>query len=514
MANDPNNDLPLPGGEPVSRREFDTLATSVEEIRQLLLNMGNINNNNEQDNQRGGGRGNREGRRQREEIESDSEEEIERPRNAFGANLHNRQPIEDYRMKADIPYFNGHLSIEGFLDWLVEVERFFEIMSISEERMTKIATFRLKGSAAVWWDNLQKTRQRQAKQPVRTWRRMRQLMMDRFLPVDYEQHLYRLYHNCVQGSRTVEDYTDEFLRLAERNSLNETQGQMVSRYVNGLTTSIQDRIGLQVFWDVHEAQNMAMKAQHLEEELKERELKGKKTNYGNNNNYPRKAADPYVPNREKKEIQPMQRNNYKGQNYRRESSQNNDINQSRNQRPNHGPYTRATGDVCYRCFQPGHRSNTCPKRKQANLVEGIDEADDNSGNYDDDYDGAEFAYEDNNEVVNLMMTRTALEEDEVLSMVLQRALLSPKQEGQRNHIFRSLCSVDNKVCTLIIDGGSCENFVSQKLVDHLKLPTEKHKNPYMLGWVKRGPLVKVTEACRVPLSIGKHYKHEIWCDVI
>ena len=36
----------------------------------------------------------------------------------------------------------------------------------------------------------------------------------------------------------------------------------------------------------------------------------------------------------------------------------------------------------------------------------------------------------------------------------------------------------------------------------------------MLGWVKRGPSVKVTEACRVPLSIGKHYKHEIWCDVI
>ena len=92
MANDPNNDRPLPGGEPVSRREFDALAMSVEEIRQLLLNMGNNNNNNnnnERDNQRGGGRGNRDGRRQREEIESNSEEEMECPENAFAANLNN-----------------------------------------------------------------------------------------------------------------------------------------------------------------------------------------------------------------------------------------------------------------------------------------------------------------------------------------------------------------------------------------------------------------------------------------
>jgi hypothetical protein len=102
----------------------------------------------------------------------------------------------------------------------------------------------------------------------------------------------------------MEDYTDEFLRLAERNSLNETQGQTVSRYVNGLTSSIHDRIRFQVFWDVHEAQNMSIKAQQLEKELKKHKQKEKKSKYGNNNNYLRKAADSYVPNKEKKEIQP------------------------------------------------------------------------------------------------------------------------------------------------------------------------------------------------------------------
>ncbi|KAM1932700.1 hypothetical protein ACFX15_017109 [Malus domestica] len=162
MANDPMNDRTCPGGEPVSRREFAALAVSVEEIRQLLLNMGNNNDNNNlqnnRDNRRGGGKGNRNGHRQREDSELDFEEEIEHPEIPLAANQNNRQPIEDYRMKVDIPYFNGHLSIEGFLDLLVEVERFFEIMSVLEEKMVNIAVFRLKGNAAVWWDNLQKSR--------------------------------------------------------------------------------------------------------------------------------------------------------------------------------------------------------------------------------------------------------------------------------------------------------------------------------------------------------------------
>ena len=68
--------------------------------------------------------------------------------------------------------------------------------------------------------------------------------------------------------------------------------------------------------------------------------------------------------------------------------------------------------------------------------------------------------------------------DEKVTIVLQRILLVPKEEGQRKNLFRTYCAINKKVCNLIVDNGSCENLVSQKLVDHLGLPTQPHETPY------------------------------------
>jgi hypothetical protein len=52
---------------------------------------------------------------------------------------------------------------------------------------------------------------------------MKQLLREWFLLANYEQLLYRMYINYVQGNRIVDEYTDEFLRLAEWNELGETE---------------------------------------------------------------------------------------------------------------------------------------------------------------------------------------------------------------------------------------------------------------------------------------------------
>jgi len=63
------------------------------------------------------------------------------------------------------------------------------------------------------------------------------------------------------------------------------------------------------------------------------------------------------------------------------------------------------------------------------------------------------------------------EADEGAMLVLRRALSSQKgeQEEQRENIFHSRCTIQGKVCSMIIDSGSCANVVSLSMIEKLKL---------------------------------------------
>ena len=68
-------------------------------------------------------------------------------------------------------------------------------------------------------------------------------------------------------------------------------------------------------------------------------------------------------------------------------------------------------------------------------------------------------------------------------LILQRILHakeSSREENQREHIFYSQCTIQGKVCSVIIDMGSCTSVASTHLVDNHSLPTVQHPRSYSL----------------------------------
>ena len=89
-----------------------------------------------------------------------------------------------------------------------------------------------------------------------------------------------------------------------------------------------------------------------------------------------------------------------------------------------------------------------------------------------------------------------------------------EKEEQRENIFHSKCTVEGKVCSLIMDGGSCTNVVPLSMVDKLNLQAMAHPHPYNIHWVNQGKGIQVNSKCLISCSIGTSYQDELWFDII
>ena len=129
----------------------------------------------------------------------------------------------------------------------------------------------------------------------------------------------------------------------------ETKDQRISRFVHGLRVSIRDQVSLQTLYTLNEAITLSKKIeyQHLRAGSK----------FSNRNSEPSSSTA-------NKGKQPMF--TPRSQPVARENSGVNQSTVAIASSPaqpiaNANPYARPTGNKCYRCGEPGHRSSTCPK---------------------------------------------------------------------------------------------------------------------------------------------------------
>ncbi|XP_016732632.1 uncharacterized protein [Gossypium hirsutum] len=385
-----------------------------------------------------------------------------------------------------IPPFQGKSDPEAYLEWEKKIELVFECHNYLESKKVKLAAIEFSDYAMIWWDQLISSRRRNGERPINTWAEMKALMRKRFIPSYYHRELHQKLQHLSQGNRSMDDYFKEMEVGMIRANIEEDREATMVRFLAGLNKDIANIVELHHYVEIEEMVHMAVK---VEKQLKRKvPVRGA---YPNSSPTPKwsqgsgrkensiQARDSLsIPKAPKPSGEASKSNNEAGRN--------------------------STRDIkCFKCLERGHIASQCLNRRVMTLKSNgeIESEDEEENDLDHPTD------EEREEELEFAM------DGELFVVKRSLSIQSIEDEQQRENVFHSRCLIQGKVCSLIIDGGSCTNVVSSMLIEKLELPTTKNPQPYKLQWLNDGGELKVTEQAVISFSIGK-YSDEVVCDVV
>jgi hypothetical protein len=59
------------------------------------------------------------------------------------------------KAKIEFPMYEGNLNVDELIEWVRDLEKYFDYEEIDDEKKVKHAMTRLKGHASLWWDKSQ-----------------------------------------------------------------------------------------------------------------------------------------------------------------------------------------------------------------------------------------------------------------------------------------------------------------------------------------------------------------------
>jgi len=88
---------------------------------------------------------------------------------------------------------------------------------------------------------------------------MKERLIEKYLPIDYEQMMFEEKLQHRQGSLSVDQFTDRFHELTIRSKVVETEQQTLARYLTGLRSELRKEMWTTRLINVEEAYQLALR---------------------------------------------------------------------------------------------------------------------------------------------------------------------------------------------------------------------------------------------------------------
>ncbi|XP_020250396.1 uncharacterized protein LOC109827789, partial [Asparagus officinalis] len=405
------------------------------------------------------------------------------------------QPVHDpdaqylRSIKVSAPTFDGKLDPQAFLDWLKNMDRYFDWYALTEPRKVKFAAMKLTGPACQYWSNLETLRHIRGELPITTWREMADELKRKYLPPSFYHRLLDKWHRLTQGTKSAKEYVAQFDELFTRCSTIEQEAPMkvLSKFRAGLRNDLQAELFARGIDTLEKAYALV---QDLDEAKSHRNQDFR--TYSSQSSRATTSSQPPSrsnPSSSQPKVDP------KGKEPERDFSK-------------IGPHVK-----CYKCQGYGHVVANCPTRHKVAIIDGqyefepeldsdefIHQVDDDTDDFEDEADDTVLGCLRQIETPTVSVVRCATSQSKVVD------------DWRRTSIFHTFTKIGDKNCKVIVDSGSCINAVSSAVIAKLGLKVVPHPNPYKVSWINDTAL-NVQERCLVSLQFSI-YKDKVWCDVL
>ncbi|KAK1649106.1 hypothetical protein QYE76_066911 [Lolium multiflorum] len=402
------------------------------------------------------------------------------------------------KLKFTMPKFQGEEDPDAYLSWVLKVDKIFRIHNFSEAKKVAMASLEFEGYANVWWEEVNKKREKEDLAPIDTWEEMQEVMHTRFVPTHHKRDLFNKLTQLKQSYKSVEEYYKEMHMTMMSANVDEREEQTMARFLNGLNIPVKRIVEFLPYKNMVELLHQATRAERqVREDLASAKTK---TFFAARNAMNASSSIKNTSTLASKDPPKQARSTMKTTSFKPEQST-----------MSSKASTGSSNITCFKCGAQGHKSFEC-KNTRVMITR----------------DDGDVEYLSEGEYEALVQAATTHEDDDLEdqeqvlcvhdaspSLVVTKVLTTHAlpNEDQRCNIFQTRAGINGKSIKVIIDGGSCHNLASTELCTKLNLPLRKHPHPYHVQWLSDNGNVKIQHTVTISFKIGA-YEDTVDCDVV